>query len=83
MEYGAKIALKLKDIQEAWLWAERAPDFKEKRRDRCEAEFLVGKVAYEAGKLDIAKEQFREAHRKSKGRLFINEDPMCRALLSE
>jgi hypothetical protein len=75
IEYAVAFALKLRDMNEAWLWANRAPDFKRKRQDLGEVEFLIGKVAYEDGKLDIAIEQFREAKRKSRGRIFINEDP--------
>jgi hypothetical protein len=81
VEYAVAFALKLGDLEEAWLWANRAPEFKEKRQDRGEVEFLVGKVAYEAGKMDVALEQFKEANRKSKGRIFSGEDPKYAALL--
>ena len=81
LEYGVAFALKLKDLKEAWIWADRAPAFKEKRQDRGEVEFLIGKVAYEDGKLETATEQFREANRKSKGRIFSGEDPKYAALL--
>ena len=81
IEYAVALALKLRDFNEAWLWANRAPDFKEKRQDIGEVEFLIGKVAYEDGKLDLALEQFKEAKRKSRGRAFTGEDPKYAALL--
>ncbi len=81
IEYGVGLALKLKDLNEAWFWANRAPDFKEKRQDRGEVEFLIGKVAYEDGNLELALNQFREAKRKSKGRIFVGEDPKYSALI--
>lgn len=81
IEYGVGFALKLKDFSEAWTWANRAPDFKQKRQDRGEVEFLVGKVAFEDGKLDLALEQFREANRKSRGRIFLDQDPKYKALV--
>jgi hypothetical protein len=81
IEYGVALALKLRDLNEAWVWANRAPDFKEKRQDRGEVEFLIGKVAYEDGKLEMALAQFHEAKRKSRGRLFADADPKYAALL--
>src|SRR5262249_49877686 len=83
VEYGVAFALKLHDLNEAWLWVGQAPDFKEKRHDMGKVEFLIGKVAYEAGKLDMATEQFREAHRKSEGRIFSGKDPKYSALLKQ
>lgn len=44
------------------------------RADSGEREFLVGKVAYELGNLDIAKEFFFIANKKSEGRCFEDED---------
>ena len=81
IEYGVAFGLKLRDLNEAWVWANRAPDFKEKRQDSGEVEFLIGKVAYEDGKHDVALVQFREAKRKSRGRVFIDADPKYAALL--
>jgi hypothetical protein len=81
VEYGVAFALKVRDVEEAWLWANRAPEFREKRQDRGEVEFLIGKVAYEAGMLDVARERFQEANLKSRGRIFSSEDPKYAALL--
>jgi len=81
LEYGVAFALKLQDYDEARLWANRALDFKAKRQDSGEVEFLVGKVAYESGQLDVAKAQFQMAKSKSKGRIFQGEDSKYVALL--
>ena len=83
VEYGVVFALKLRDFHEAWTWANRAPDFKQVRQDIGEVEFLIGKVAFEDSKLDLAVEQFREAHRKSRGRAFIDVDPKYKALIKK
>jgi hypothetical protein len=81
VEYGVAFALKSHDMKEAWGWAELAPDFREKRHDGGEVEFLLGRVAFEDGKLELAAEHFREAKRKSRGRMFVGEDPKYLALL--
>ncbi len=81
IEYGVAFALKLRDLNDAWVWANRAPEFKEQRQDRGEVEFLIGKVAYEDGKCDIALAQFREANQKSRGRVFVDSDPKYAAFL--
>jgi hypothetical protein len=81
VEYGVAFAFKLNDMNEAWFWANQAPEFKDKRLDSGEVEFLIGKVAYEDGKIELAKEQFLEAKRKSRGRAFIDAPPKYAALL--
>lgn len=70
VEYGVAFSLKLRDFPEAWTWANRAPQFKQARHDLGEVEFLIGKVAYEEGKFDVARDQLFEAKRKSRGRIF-------------
>lgn len=83
VEYGVAFALKLRQFDEARIWADRAPEFKEKRHDMGEVEFLLGKVAFESGQLELAEQQFREAKRKSEGRIFHGEDPKYIALLKK
>lgn len=74
LEYGVAFSLKCGDLDEAQRWAAFAPDFAEKRQDRGEVEFLVGKVAFERGELDAARKWFLIANAKSAGRIFEGED---------
>ena len=74
IEYGVAFALKAGELDEAQKWAALAPDFAAKRQDRGEVEFLIGKVAFERGEIEIAKENFLIANVKSKGRIFEGED---------
>ena len=83
IEYGVALTLKLHQFDEARVWAGRATEFKEKRHDMGEVEFLIGKVAFESGQLDLAEQQFREARRKSEGRIFHGENPKYIALLKK
>lgn len=73
IEYGVAFALKSRDLDDAKKWAALAPAFAEKRQDRGEVEFLVGKVALERGEIDVAKENFAVSSLKSKGRIFEGE----------
>ena len=81
VEYGAAFALKNADFPEAKRWAALAPLFLENRLDGGEVEFLVGKVAFECGEMDVAKENFLIAKRKSRGRMFQGADPKYKALI--
>ncbi len=74
--------LKLGDLDGAWRWASQAQAFASKRHDAGEAEFLVGKVAFERGDTEAAKANFLAAKRKSRGRLFQGADPKYRALIA-
>lgn len=74
LEYGVAFSLKSGDLDEAQWWATHAPDFAEKRKDRGEVEFLVGKVALERGELEAAREWFLISNVKSEGRIFEGED---------
>jgi hypothetical protein len=81
IEYGVAFCLKMRELDEAQKWAVLAPPFRVKRQDRGEVEFLVGKVAFERGEVDIARENFIAANTKSKGRIFQGEDPKYKALI--
>ncbi len=81
VEYGVALALKAGDLEEAQNWADRAPMFAAKRQDMGEVEFLVGKVAFERGDLQKAKEQFIVANAKSEGRAFEAKDKRYRSLI--
>jgi hypothetical protein len=74
LEYGVAFSLKSGDLDEAQRWAAFAPDFAQKRQDRGEVEFLVGKVAFERGDLAAAREWFMISNAKSEGRIFEGED---------
>lgn len=82
IEYGVALALKIEDLDEAQRWAALAPQFAQKRQDMGEVEFLVGRVAFERGELDIARDNFLIASRKSGGRAFINKDAKYRKLIA-
>jgi hypothetical protein len=81
IEYAVTFALKLGDIDEATKWASLAPQFMEKRQDRGEVEFLVGKVAFERGEMELAKQNLILADKKSKGRILQGQDPKYRTLV--
>jgi tetratricopeptide (TPR) repeat protein len=82
LEYAVAILMQLGRLNEAHEWAERGLDFREKRHDLGEAEFLIAKVAYEQGNLGEAYQLFATASKKSNGRILHGEDPMYRALIS-
>ena len=75
IEYGVTLALKIGDLEEASKWASYAPSFIEKRHDSAEVEFLVGKVAYERGDMELARQQLSIAYQKSEGRIFEGQHP--------
>ena len=81
VEYGVALAFKEGDLEEAQEWANRAPMFAAKRQDLGEVEFLIGKVAFERGDLQRAREQFIIANAKSEGRVFGAEDDRYRLLI--
>ena len=83
IEYGAALSLRTKDFDEARIWASRAPLFIEKRNDSGEVEYLIGKVAFECGETETAKQNFVIANKKSKGRIFQGEDAKYRALIQK
>jgi hypothetical protein len=55
--------------------------FAAKRHDMGEAELLLGKVAFERGDLQTAKEQFVIANAKSEGRAFEAKDERYQRLI--
>ena len=83
VEYGVAFALKDGDLDEAQRWADRAPMFAAVRHDLGEAEFLLGRVAFERGDLLKAKEQFLVANMKSEGRAFEAKDERYRSLIED
>ena len=81
IEYGVAFALKAGDVDEAQKWAAMAPDFARVRQDMGEVEFLIGKVAFERGEHEIARENFLIANAKSEGRAFEGKDKKYRELI--
>jgi len=81
IEYAVTFALKMRDLDEAKKWAGLAPPFIKKRQDRGEVEFLLGKVAFECGEMDVAKKNLIMANKKSKGRILQGQDPKYRDLI--
>jgi hypothetical protein len=83
IEYGVAFALKTDDLVAAKNWASFALPFIERRQDRGEVEFLIGKVQFADGDIEAAKQSFAAANKKSNGRIFQQEDPRYQALLSK
>lgn len=81
IEYAVKLSMQVGDIDSAWQWAILAPKYNRRRQDLGEAEFLVGKVAFEKGDMDTARDQFAIANEKSRGRIFYDEDPKYKAVI--
>lgn len=82
IEYAVAVCMRSGDIDEAWRWALLAPEYNKKRQDLGEAEFLIGKVAFERGDFQLAEASFSIANHKSNGRIFRGEDPKYRALIT-
>lgn len=64
----------IKDFKKAKEWSEKLYLTGFMRIDTGEKEFFAGKVAYELGELETAKEFFNIANNKSEGRCFEDED---------
>lgn len=64
----------IKDYEEAMKWAMETFKCSASRYDYGERELLLGKVAYESGDIDKAKEYFTIADKKSNGRVFEEDD---------
>lgn len=81
LEYGVACAMKAGDLDEAQEWAALAPGFAQKRHDLGEVEFLIGKVAFERGELEVARQNFLVAKAKSRGRIFQGKDSKYKQLI--
>jgi hypothetical protein len=81
VEYGVALSLQDNDLEQAQVWADRAPMFAAKRHDLGEVEFLVGRVAFARGDLEKAREQFLIADEKSEGRAFEGKDAQYKQLI--
>lgn len=64
----------LSDFNKAKEWSEKIFLTGFMRIDSGEKEFISGKVAFELGDLELAKEFFSIANKKSEGRCFEDED---------
>lgn len=62
-----------KDFQNSERWAKNLISTYENKMDSGDGEFTLGKVYFEQGELDKAKEQFSIAMKKSEGRAFQGE----------
>ncbi len=81
--YAVKISMHIGDLEQAWTWASLALSYNKGRQDIGEAEFLVGKVAFERGDVATARELFVIADSKSLGRVFHGEDSKYRKLIKQ
>jgi tetratricopeptide (TPR) repeat protein len=73
LKYIIEDFLTLKDTDNAKLWSHKIFEYSKVRLDCGEKEFLMGKILFESGQLDEAKELFKIAFQKSKGRIFAGE----------
>jgi len=64
----------LNDLVNAEKWAKILLSCDLERFEEGEREFFYGKVNYDLGNLEVAKEYLTIANKKSKGRCFIGED---------
>ena len=81
IEYAAALSMSAGDMDDAWRWALLAPKYNKRRQDLGEAEFLVGKVAFERGDTEVAAANLLVANRKSNGRIFRGEDPKYKSII--
>lgn len=75
VEYLSRILLKLDKYDEAFMWGIKGTVFNSTRNQAGEAEFLLGEIAYQSGYHEFAKDMFLIAKKRSKGRIFKNENP--------
>jgi len=68
-------------LAEAKKWSDTLYSCDTERIDSGEREFFSGKVAYEMGDKDKAKEYFVVANQKSRGRCFIDEEKKYKNLI--
>lgn len=73
-KYIIETYLAINELQQAKMWSSIIFICDPERADSGEREFLAGKIAFEAGDSDKAKELFYVAKNKSEGRCFQGED---------
>jgi hypothetical protein len=71
----------LSDLNEACNWSKELLLCDKARYDDGEREFFYGKVNYDLGNLETAKEYLSVAKKKSKNRCFIGEDKKYKLLV--
>ncbi|WP_166246576.1 hypothetical protein [Paenibacillus turpanensis] len=64
----------IKDFKKAKEWSDKIYLTGFARKDTGKKEFMSGKVAFELGDVELAKEFFSIANKKSEGRCFEDED---------
>jgi hypothetical protein len=82
IEYAVALSMKTDELDSAWEWALLGPECIGVRQDLGEAEFLIGKVAYERGDMNAARSNFLLAKDKSRGKIFVGEDRKYRDLIA-
>lgn len=83
VEYAVSMSLQANALDAALHWANFAPLFAERRHNLGEAEFLLGKVHFARDELDESKRYLLEAKMKSRGKVFVGEDPKYLRLIKE
>ena len=81
IEYAVELLIRAGDMDKAWQWALLAPKYNKRRQDLGEAEFLLGRVAFERGDFKVAEANFAIANEKSNGRIFRGENPKYKAII--
>ncbi|MBD0405310.1 hypothetical protein [Flammeovirga sp. EKP202] len=80
-KYLIMVNLELKDFELALKWANQMQTCHMERGDDGDREFWRGKVLYESGKTQEARNEFITANKKSFGRCFIDEDIKYKELI--
>lgn len=73
--YGATIAIKNADLDNAWIWAQRGLSYSGNFNLAGESEFLMGEVAFARSDFETAKSYFKKVEKNSGKRLFKGKNP--------
>jgi len=82
-KYLANNYLLTNNLSSAIQWSEELQKCAPYRADDGEREFVIGRVEFEMGRFENAKDHFKIANKKSRGRCFINQDPKYKKFLSK
>ena len=83
VSYILEAAIRLKNKKVMEIWVKKIADASPERPDCGEREMWMGKVNYELGKFDKAREYFSIAYQKSGGRSFTSRDMVYKHFLEE
>jgi hypothetical protein len=76
------LSIEIHDMDVANQWADKILKCDLERQDDGDREMWMGKVLYESGKIDEAKNYFEIAFNKSEGRCFVDDDAKYLGIIS-